>query len=371
MPENDIELNAAKKGQPAVDTTGDAFRREVELLHDGIKQGVMHRLSSPGDLAVSAGVAFVGAAGLRLAMDAGGKWGTAAKIAGAGFLALGASDLARRAVPTTDAMIDTWKSGRNLDVNKLTVANNLGTAVVDYPLMALAGSAGFKMASRSTAVSVDLGGPKLADASKSARSPFDNPEMLRSMLLHQEAIAIDLHNHAAGSRLTEPRAFGGDMMPPTTKALIESGTPIRTAGPAGDMMPPATKALIENGIPINPETRASWAAFEKQLLEIKHSGADAIPPDVWSRPNEGWSAETLKNVKAMEMMSEIKPPDLGAKLNPPGNAFSKNFPEITLPKYDPASMLNQHSTFQYADIRVARVFPSFPVLPVDLMNKLE
>lgn len=122
------------------------LQREADLLRGGIADGVKHRLSEPGELLRDSGIAFAGAYALKAALNAGGRWGTAAKIVG-GICGVGAAaDVVRRTVPTVGAMADTWKSGNNFEQNKVIVANNLGTALVDYPTMALAGYAGLKTA---------------------------------------------------------------------------------------------------------------------------------------------------------------------------------------------------------------------------------
>lgn len=190
MPENNFELTNSKllAGDELSNSTGDKLRREYELLRDGISGGVMHRVSSPEDLLLGAGTALGGGAAFRMMLDAGGRWGQAAKVAGTGLLLLAGADLTRRAVPTAGAMIDTWKSGANMDANKNIVANNLGTALVDYPVMMLAGNAGFRMAGRPATVTLDLTNykfdPKLVENSlkidPATRAAMSNPRVLEA-----------------------------------------------------------------------------------------------------------------------------------------------------------------------------------------------
>lgn len=245
MADNNFELNAAKNAEPAPHTTGDAFRREIELLRDGIGQGVKSRLleSNPLELAATGAVAYLGASGLKMAMDAGGRWGTAAKVLAAGFTVLGVADLTRRAIPTADAMIDTWKSGRNMDMNKLTVANNLGTAFVDYPIMAASGYLGYRFA------------PRLSNSQN-----------------------VDLRVFSESAKT------------------------------------------------------ASLQKWEANPLKIPESGVSGKTPDF---------------------------------------SIPKNFPELKMPKFDPLTFKNLTTEFRYADIRAARPFPNFPVVPVDLLDKQE
>lgn len=132
-----------------------AFQRQVELLRDGIERGSLQRLNEmrsdvPGTIAtVGLSAAFCG--GLALARRSGGRWSVAADSAAyilGGFLGV---DVLRRAVPTFGAMADTFSSPENLEINKQLVAANLGTALIDYPMMMVCGYGGLRIgAIRST-----------------------------------------------------------------------------------------------------------------------------------------------------------------------------------------------------------------------------
>ncbi len=355
MADNNLELLKHNTGNAAPDTTAEAFRREAELLRDGIGQGVSQRLQNPADLIASGTLAMGGAAALRMAMDKGGRWGTAAKVASYGFAALAGVDIGRRAAPTLSAMADTWNSSRNLEANKVTVANNLGTALVDYPLMAMAGSAGFKLAARPTTINV----------------AFSN--LSESSSLGKLNAKLDVAPTSAAS-----------------KALLESGIPINQAtrgamsNPAIEAASPKLKgdlvrelagikpanALLESGIPINQATRGAMsnpaieAASPKLRGDLVREAAGIKPANAALESgipiNQG-----IRGAMNNPAIESVAPRNFPKDFNP------KNFPEIKMPKIDPVSFKDLSSNFQYTDIRVSRLTPSFPVMPVDLMSKTE
>ncbi len=145
-----IELLGSRISEPVENK----FQREVELLRDGVVTGATKRLEDMGaDLlgtATTLGLCGIAGAGLSAASRAGGRWGVAAKIAGYGLGGLLTLDVANRSMSTADAMIDTWSSPLNLESNKRMIADSLGTAVIDYPVMMLSGYAGFKVGARLT-----------------------------------------------------------------------------------------------------------------------------------------------------------------------------------------------------------------------------
>lgn len=146
MPDN-IDLPELAKGDDA-DGLEDKLQREYELLRDGLGSGITQRMKNPKDLLLGSAVACAGGSTLRLMLDAGGRWGKSAKLLGSGLVLLSAADITRRAVPSGAAILDTWNSKDRMLENKNTVAANLGTALVDYPLMSAAGFAGFKLAGK-------------------------------------------------------------------------------------------------------------------------------------------------------------------------------------------------------------------------------
>ncbi len=150
MPDlNNAELlNAPEKVNqvPQLNTVGDRLRLEANLLGGGVKDGFMDRLNqareNPGITALEfAGAAALGA-GLTAMKSAGGRWEKAAAIAGEGLKWVAIGDAARRVVPSAYAAVDTMINPQNYLENRAIVAQYLGGAAFDYPLMMAGGYAG-------------------------------------------------------------------------------------------------------------------------------------------------------------------------------------------------------------------------------------
>ncbi len=134
------------------DTAYSKLQRESELLRDGLVSGVVDRLSYMTDhvkeTVVDLSICGALGAGLNLAGRAGGKWATGARVATWGFGLMMTGDVIRRGIPTLNAMADTWSSAERLESNKETVGKYAGSALVDYPLMCLAGYGGLRLAGK-------------------------------------------------------------------------------------------------------------------------------------------------------------------------------------------------------------------------------
>ena len=89
--------------------------------------------------AVAAGAA---GAGFRIMSGAGGPWGGVAKaVMVTGAFGFGC-DVLVRAGKSFEAGFDTWKSKDNHENSRKVVAENIGSALFDYPLLAASGYAG-------------------------------------------------------------------------------------------------------------------------------------------------------------------------------------------------------------------------------------
>lgn len=221
-----------------VDSVSAKFQREAELLRDGLGTGIVNRAvemwENPSDTAVNLGACAGAGLALNLASRAGGRWAAGARIA-TGVMTLGLGvDVVRRGVPTVGAMADTWSSASHLDASKETVAKFAGSALVDYPVMMLAGYGGYR-----------AGGAI----------------PMRTTQFHYTELS--------------PNHLKAEPMSPSTKALLDSGIPIsaETRGlmnnPSISGMRPgdraaAVKALMEggtapkletSGLPVNATTR--------------------------------------------------------------------------------------------------------------------
>lgn len=141
-------LNAPEKANqiPQVNSVGDKLRLEANLLGGGIKDGFMDRLNqareNPGITALEfAGAAALGA-GLTAMKSAGGRWEKAAAVAAEGLKWVAIGDATRRVVPSAYAAVDTMINPQNYLENRAIVAQYLGGAAFDYPLMMAGGYAG-------------------------------------------------------------------------------------------------------------------------------------------------------------------------------------------------------------------------------------
>lgn len=135
-------------------TTADKLRMEANLLSSGIKQGFTERAKDAWDnkaaTAIEFGTAALIGAGLTAMHQAGGRWGAAAKLASYGLAGYAIGDVASRLAPTAMAMHDTWNDPSKFDASHAVIANRLGSAFFDYPLMAAGGLAGSAAVARFT-----------------------------------------------------------------------------------------------------------------------------------------------------------------------------------------------------------------------------
>lgn len=133
-------------------STADKLRMEADLLSSGIRQGFMNRAQDAWDnkaaTALEFGTAAIIGGALTAMHQAGGRWGVAAKFATYGLIGVAVGDVASRVDPTAMAMHDTWNDPSKFEANQSIVANRLGSAFFDYPLMAAGGLAGSATAAR-------------------------------------------------------------------------------------------------------------------------------------------------------------------------------------------------------------------------------
>ncbi|MBX9688335.1 MAG: hypothetical protein K2X27_16620 [Candidatus Obscuribacterales bacterium] len=276
MPDN-LLSSGIEKHQKVSETTGEdgminKLQREAELLRGGVVMGVSHRLERPDELLRDATISLVAGYALKSALDAGGRWGTAAKVAG-GILAIGAAgDMARRAVPTVGAIKDTWNSPHNSEYNKIVVANNLGTALVDYPVMGAAGYAGFKLAGSS-----------------------------------RFSLVADPDKYACRGLPPVPAESLKSVNGPATEALLKSSIPInvdtRAAAQRLSASLPATDALLNSGVPINADSRAA-------VLRLSEANSLAHPRELRTLIERELGPRQLQG----ELARPLSAPEIAAQL---------------------------------------------------------
>jgi hypothetical protein len=113
-----------------------------------IGSGVISRLQDVLDhknlTAIELAASFGVAVGLTFASKNPGLIGDVARFTPKLFLGLTALDIGRR---FGGPMIDTWRHPANLERDKQWLGNNLGSALVDYPLVAAAGYGGDRLSS--------------------------------------------------------------------------------------------------------------------------------------------------------------------------------------------------------------------------------
>ncbi len=143
---NDSRLDLLNTNTASANTGASALQREAELLRGGLSSGLQDRwqeaTKNAGATLTEIGLSAGLGAALTYGLKAGGRYGQVAKVAGGLFLIGMVDDVSRRVIPTVGAIVDTWRSGENLEENRRIVAKNAGSALVDYPLMLASGLAG-------------------------------------------------------------------------------------------------------------------------------------------------------------------------------------------------------------------------------------
>jgi HD-GYP domain-containing protein (c-di-GMP phosphodiesterase class II) len=124
--------------------------REAELLlvgtGRGIKASAIEAWNHPLDSGLKIGVSAVIGGGLALLQGRAGLLRLGAQVTGLAFGYNFYKDVYRRGSVTTDAMVDAWHSGKNLERDKQVIAKTVGPFVVDSALMTAGGMAGVGIA---------------------------------------------------------------------------------------------------------------------------------------------------------------------------------------------------------------------------------
>jgi HD-GYP domain-containing protein (c-di-GMP phosphodiesterase class II) len=112
----------------------------------GIKASAIEAWHHPLDSGLKIGVSAVIGGGLALLQGRAGLLRLGAQVTGLAFGYNFYKDVYRRGSVTTDAMVDAWHSGKNLERDKQVIAQTVGPFVVDSALMTAGGMAGVKIA---------------------------------------------------------------------------------------------------------------------------------------------------------------------------------------------------------------------------------
>lgn len=132
-------------------------KSSLRLIADGLADGFISKANA-GTGTLCAETAIAGGVGgaLSLMSQAGGRLGCAARIIG-GTLAVGfAADIYRRSDNIYDAYINTSNNFEGQAARQKAIADNAGTALFDYPLMALAGMGAARLVSGPRAVTQSM-----------------------------------------------------------------------------------------------------------------------------------------------------------------------------------------------------------------------
>ncbi|MBX9688334.1 MAG: hypothetical protein K2X27_16615, partial [Candidatus Obscuribacterales bacterium] len=309
------------------------LQREADLLRGGISAGVAHRLSEPTELLRDSAIAFAGGYALKTALNAGGPWGTAAKVVGGVFGLGAAADVARRTAPTVAAMADTWKSGKNMEFNKVVVANNLGTALVDYSTMGLAGYAGFKSA----------GSPKLIELKI---AEINMRHKIEPVKLNYD---LDIKTQKTIAELAKESGQKPVMRQTVNVAAEQMRGAVKGAGwNEAELLKVDTRRLLASLSMEKPtlNTKPGVSPLEKTMQNLDRTMNEAA----------------MKAVNSLDWTAPKELPKFGKEWTNPGNLKLPN--DLGIKAFDPKQFAN---TF---DIKASRVYPMFPVVPVDLKSEL-
>ena len=170
-------------------------------------------------------------------------------------MALG--DAARRLAPTAYAMNDTYMNPKNYSENRALVANNLGTACFDYPLMAAGGFIGAK--------AVDL----VPNSFASITARYSGQDERRAVEWLKAAVKepISMENRPVVKPLdTAPVDFTSSYRAPENPAFAMGSSEL--GAPLCDR--PAVLAALEAARKM-PEGQRLWGGIEKPPTAIESS----------------------------------------------------------------------------------------------------
>lgn len=251
---------------------GDRLAAEGSLLASlpsEIGGGVLNRLTFDAHHKISTALeiatGFVFAAGLTVATRNPGLVGRLASYAPALFLGATAFDLGRR---FAGPMLDTWTHPADLERNKQWLGDNVGSALVDYPLVALSGFAGDKFAgmlsSGSDTLPFSLGSDKSlnekvqpnwsAHGKLLGRHLLDAPVVIGANLIEQKLFPTgEFPNFPKTLNPTPPKSYS-ELKPgasvsvvPETGLQLNSGADTSTIGIHMDQRGPARLDITAAG----------------------------------------------------------------------------------------------------------------------------
>ncbi|MBX9569762.1 MAG: hypothetical protein K2X77_12770 [Candidatus Obscuribacterales bacterium] len=259
------EATAARDG--LLDTqVSSSFQTELQNIREGLSQGFSERTQHAKDNLLVTGVEVAGSFGvgaaLMAAAKAGGRWGVAADVAGKVMLLGMGADVLRRGANVYDAYsVAPGNTVQDQLTRREAIAQNLGTAMFDYPVMMASGFAG--------AGAVHFG-PKLSTSLRTSLEGLRTP-MMPSMV-EQPAFAtvratrMDLNSTGRLGAKELPAAKGSDPLAVFRERL---DAPHRIARGMDEL-----SALMEaKKVAGHPEVRPLYEQMSSTLRE-----ADTLKP---------------------------------------------------------------------------------------------
>ena len=241
-----------------------SFQTELQNIREGLSQGFSQRADHAKDNLLATGVEVAGSFGvgaaLMAATKAGGRWGTTADIAGKVMLVGMGADVFRRGANVYDAYS---KASGNTVQDQITrreaIAQNLGSAMFDYPVMMASGFAG--------AGAVHFG-PRISTSLRTTIEGLRPPMTLEPALVPARVTTMDLNSIGRLGAKEISTAKGGD---PLAAVRERIDAPHRTARGMDEL-----SALLEaKKIAGHQEVRPIYEQMTSTLKEV-----DTLKPQI-------------------------------------------------------------------------------------------
>lgn len=252
-----FENTAVKDG--LLDTqVSSSFQSELQNIREGLSQGFSDRTQHAKDNLLATGVEVAGSFGVGAAMmaavKAGGRWGLAADVAGKVMLLGMGADIARRGFNVYDAYSTApGNSVQDQLTRRESIAQNIGSAMFDYPVMMASGFAG--------AGAVHFG-PKFTSSLATSIEGLRPPLMMEQpALVPVRTNALDLSGRGRLGAQELPSAKGSD---PLAAVRERIDAPHRTARGMHEL-----SALMEaKKVASHPEVRPLYDQMTSTLREV-------------------------------------------------------------------------------------------------------
>lgn len=253
-----FEATAAKEGLLNAEVSS-SFQSELQNIREGLSQGFSQRTEHAKDNLLATGVEVAGSFGvgaaLMAAAKAGGRWGVAADVAGKVMLVGMGADVFRRGKNVYDAYsVAPGNSVQDQVARREAIAQNVGSALFDYPVMMASGFAG--------AGAVHFG-PRLSASLSTSIEGLRSPMManMEPALIPVRASSMDITSVGRLGAKELPAAKGSD---PLASIRERIDAPHRTARGMDEL-----SALLEaKKIASHPEVRPIYEQMTSTLREV-------------------------------------------------------------------------------------------------------